>query len=398
MTAMTAEQDTHPHAQGTMQSNTPLLKGVRGGRRRQMLTYSDALEVADVSQAALKQPALKSAQHTITLEQLRRHLQTAIEVEHATIPTYLCALYSIKDGTNTFAAQAIHGIVMEEMLHMLLACNILNAIGGHPAIDHPTFIPEYPTYLPHSADLFLVPLQKFGKDAVQIFLDIEKPAQRPSPPQPDNWDTIGQFYRSIKLALIHLDHTTPDGIFKGDPARQMQPHHYYGGGGKLLAVHCLQDAILAIDEIIGQGEGVNGTIIDSDSILFGEDVEYAHYFRFNEIMCERHYRPTDKAKDPPSGAPVEVDWDAAWNMRPNPKMANYPSGSELHEKTLAFNRTYMTLLQSIHDAVNGNPPELMKAVPLMYDLKYKALELMVTPWQDGMTAGPSFEYVPPDKR
>ena len=394
---MNAEQDTSPHAQDsaqpTVSPDMPLLRASRDGRLRQMLTYADVEPSASTAGMALK-----TAHEAISLEQVRRHLQTAIEIEHATIPTYLSALYSIQDGTNTFAARAIQGVVMEEMLHMLLACNILNAIGGHPSIDHPKFIPEYPTYLPHSADLFLVPLQKFGKDAIQVFLDIEKPAHRPSPPQPNHWDTIGQFYKSIKIALIHLDRTTPGGIFTGDPARQMQPHHYYGGGGQLVAVHGLHDAILAIDEIVGQGEGINGTIIDSDSVLFGENVEYAHYFRFNEIMCERRYRPTDKAKLPPTGPAVEVDWNAAYNMQPNPKMANYPTGSELHEKTFAFNRTYMTLLHSIHNAVNGDPSELMRAVPLMYDLKYKALELMATPWKDGMTAGPSFEYVPPDRR
>ena len=378
---MTTAIDTQ---QDDLKALPSLLLQTRSGHSRQQLLYAER--------------DLLAPGRIRSIEALRQHLQTAIEIEHATIPTYLCALYSLQDGSNTFAAQTIQGVVMEEMLHMLLACNILNAIGGHPAIDHPKFIPEYPTYLPHSADLFLVPLQKFGRDAIQVFLDIEKPAKRLAPPQPDHWDTIGQFYKSIKHALVHLDHVTPGGIFTGDPARQMQPHHYYGGGGKLVAVHRLEDAILAIDEIIGQGEGVNGTIIDSDSILFGEQVEYAHYFRFNEIMCERRYQPCDPAKSPPTGAPVAVEWDAVHNMQPNPKMADYPPDSELYARTLEFNRTYMALLQSIHCAVNGEPPELMKAIPLMYDLKYKALALMTTPWKDGMTAGPSFEYVPPDRR
>jgi len=36
---------------------------------------------------------------TITsLENLRGHLQWAIELEHTTIPPYLCALYSIEPG------------------------------------------------------------------------------------------------------------------------------------------------------------------------------------------------------------------------------------------------------------------------------------------------------------
>ena len=32
-----------------------------------------------------------------TIKDLHEHLQWAIELEHATIPPYLCALYSIKE-------------------------------------------------------------------------------------------------------------------------------------------------------------------------------------------------------------------------------------------------------------------------------------------------------------
>jgi len=35
-----------------------------------------------------------------TLESLREHLQWAIELEHFTIPPYLCALYSLDSGRN----------------------------------------------------------------------------------------------------------------------------------------------------------------------------------------------------------------------------------------------------------------------------------------------------------
>lgn len=328
------------------------------------------------------------------IDSLRSHLQTAIEIEHSTIPTYLCALYSIQEDSNTFAYQTIQSVVMEEMLHMLLAANILNAVGGAPAINNKDFIPEYPTYLPHSSDQFLVPLQKFSKDTISVFLDIEKPAKRLAPPQACNYDTIGQFYTAVKHGLRYLQATTKGGIFTGKKEYQLTAHNYYGGGGKLLAIHHLDDAILAINEIIGQGEGMNGSIIDTDHKLFGEDIEYAHYFKFNEIMHERRYRPTDSPHEAPSGKAVKVNWDAVYNMQPNPKMADYEPGSELWNKTLAFNRTYMALLDSIHNACNGQPPVLMQAIPLMYDLKYKAIELMNTPTGKGGTmAGPSFEYV-----
>lgn len=35
-----------------------------------------------------------------TLESLREHLQWAIELEHATLPSYLCALYSLDPSRN----------------------------------------------------------------------------------------------------------------------------------------------------------------------------------------------------------------------------------------------------------------------------------------------------------
>src|SRR5215471_9110418 len=97
-----------------------------------------------------------------TPESLREHLQWAIALEHATIPPYLCALYSIRDGHNEEAAEVIRSVFMEEMLHLTLAANILNAVGGEPRIDTPAMLPSYPMYLPHSNRAFLVSLQKFS--------------------------------------------------------------------------------------------------------------------------------------------------------------------------------------------------------------------------------------------
>src|SRR5437588_4903899 len=110
----------------------------------------------------------------MTVEELRAHFQTAIELEHSTIPPYLCALYSLDaqkkndaqkndEQKNQFAYQVIQSVVMEEMLHMIQAANILAAIGGRPALNNPKFIPEYPTFLPHSDDAFKVGLQKFSR-------------------------------------------------------------------------------------------------------------------------------------------------------------------------------------------------------------------------------------------
>ena len=38
---------------------------------------------------------------------LREHLQTAVELEHSTLPPYLCALYSADPERNAAAAEVI---------------------------------------------------------------------------------------------------------------------------------------------------------------------------------------------------------------------------------------------------------------------------------------------------
>ena len=67
-------------------------------------------------------------------DSLRDHLQTAIEIEWSTIPPYLCALWSLGDVHNRLAATCLREVVMEEMLHLTLVVNILNALDRAPSI------------------------------------------------------------------------------------------------------------------------------------------------------------------------------------------------------------------------------------------------------------------------
>lgn len=329
------------------------------------------------------------------IDSLRAHLQTAVELEYSTIPPYLCALYTLDAGRNPFASRVIQGVVMEEMLHMLLAANLLNAVGGTPTMNCEAFIPEYPTFLPHSDDSFQVGLNKFSPETLDAFLRIELPAPPPAPPQAGKYHTIGQFYAAIGEALVRLDAQTDGGIFTGDASRQLQSSSYYGGGGQLLPIHGLDAALEAIGEIVGQGEGMPGQLLDPDHKLFGQEIEYAHYYRFNEVRQGRLYAAGDGPRDPPSGPAVSVCWEGALDMRPNPKMADHPPGSPLWQQMRDFNAVYMRLLDAIHQACNGLPAVLGQAVPLMFELKYKAQALLQTPDGTGHRAGPSFEYLPP---
>ena len=76
---------------------------------------------------------LESIQPIKTIDDLRNHAQLAIAIEHSTLPPYFTALYSIENGQSQ-AYKLIHPIMMEEMLHLGLAANLLNAVGGKPEL------------------------------------------------------------------------------------------------------------------------------------------------------------------------------------------------------------------------------------------------------------------------
>ena len=348
-----------------------------------------------------------------SLGQLQDCLRTAFQLELSTIPPYLCGLYTIKEGSNTEVSKLIRSIVVEEMLHMILVANILNAITdpktlkkGEKLFNIKKIIPIYPTTLPGNiippmptgTSPFKVHLRKFSREALAEFITIEKPS-RPEAAMdfPKTFDSIGQFYQAIRYGLRHLNVSTPGGIFKGNPMRQVRPEHYYGSGGKIVKVECYEDAETAIEEIVGQGEGIDGTIA-TEQVMFGEEIEYAHYFKFQEISYGRMYSANDTnfqmpVKSVPTGLPFDVSWSAVYNMKANPKIKDYKNNPALLEKAIDFNRTYLTLLNNINDAVSGQPKLLIKATTLMYDLKYKAQELLNIPLGNGECAGPTFEYM-----
>jgi CDGSH-type Zn-finger protein len=337
-----------------------------------------------------------------TLESLRRHLQWAIEIEHATLPPYLCALYSIKPDRNHEAVEVIHSVFLEEMLHMTLAANLLNAVGGAPQLDTPRMLPAYPTVLPHSNRAFEVSLTKLSPEALSVFMRIERPAEHDGLPEDDEFETIGQFYEAIGESLPLLCRELGEAaVFSGDPARQVTDELYYGGSGRIIAVRDLASAQAALAEVVEQGEGLqHKEIWDGDRDMFHpERGEVAHYFRFNELAVGRRYRPGDTPQTGPSGERFAVDWDEVHNMRPNPRAADYPEGSEIRVRLEEFNRSYSGVLHLLHESFNGSPRLLAVATGLMYGLKEEALRLMELPSGVGeTTVGPSFEYVPPGLR
>lgn len=337
-----------------------------------------------------------------SLADLRRHLQWAIELEHATIPPYLCALYSLEPGRNTDAAQVIGSVFVEEMLHLALAANLLNAVGGAPVLDAPQLLPAYPHPLPHGDPAVHINLVPFGPEALELFLNVERPASAEAPPEAQEYHTIGQFYAAVEAGFRMLTDTLgEDAVFCGDPRRQLQEMHFSSGGGQVVAVHDLKSALAALAEIVEQGEGAARTEVwDGDKDVFHpERDQVAHFYRFVELKEGRRFRLGDTPQSGPTGEPIAVDFDGVLPMRPNPRSADYPEGSPVRLAQEEFNNTYCLLLYLLEDTFNGNPAQMRDAVGAMYALKSQAQALMKMPSGDGRTtAGPTFEYVPPEQR
>jgi hypothetical protein len=325
------------------------------------------------------------------LHSLQDHLQEALEIEHATIPPYLCALYSIPEGTNREAASVIRSVVMEEMLHMILVANVMNAVGRKPVLAKEGFIKPYPGPLPHSDDSFVVELLPFSERALNIFLKIERPAKAGAPPQPERFHTIGQFYEAIEEALTRLTKEMgPSRVFTGIEADQVPPGRwYYGGGGQVVPVIDLESALRALKEVTDEGEGLDHTIWDGD-----KSEELAHYFRFAELREQRCFLPEDTEKSGPSGPELPVDFGVVAPMRPNPRSDDYRGHPAIHRQMVKGNRIYTRLLRQLQTALTGTPDALRDAVPIMYEFRYQAEALMriPSPLSPGMTVGPSFEF------
>ena len=334
-----------------------------------------------------------------TLESLREHLQWALELEHATLPPYLCALYSLDPSRNPDAVQVVGGVFVEEMIHLALAANLLNAVGGQPRLDIPWLLPPHPRPLPHgdrSLELSLVP---FGPEAIEMFLRLEQPAKPGAPAEGDGYETIGQFYDAIEEGLRHLCAELGEReVFRGDSSRQVTAGHFSHTGGQMAAVTDLASALAALEEIVEQGEGTTrGEVWDGDQDIFHPDRdEVSHYYRFQELRLGRRYQRGDTPQSGPTGETVTVDLAGVRLMRPNQRMADHPAGSSIRTAQEEFNRTYCNLLRQLEQAFNGSPDLLRPATRTMYGLKGQAQRLMEMPDADGTMAGPTFEYVEPE--
>lgn len=327
---------------------------------------------------------------------LRSALQVAIELEHATIPTYLYTYYSIVQGLAPNAdeiASLILEVAMDEMAHFASACNLLNAVSGEPQIYHPGFVPNFPQGLPGSVNPTLqVHLDRFSVDHVRdVFMEIEEPEtalefKRATLIEGGIPATIGEFYGAIRKLILDAG----DEIITGDPARQVVIASL-----NVKPIRTASDAADAIDRIVEEGEGTDVSPLASPG-----SAELAHYYRFAQIAKEGRLVPNPDAT--PSSPPVDhflyetgtliVPSNCVYPVRRNPKFSQLPGGSPAALQTQEWNKGYTEMLRLLHESFNGKTSSVNTAIDLMTQLGFSAIDLVSIALDDGTNAAPTFEF------
>ena len=228
-------------------------------------------------------------------------LTEAAEIEHNVLCCYLFAQFSMKDDTSEGLTveqlekvrswrATIGDIVVQEMLHLASACNLLTAVGGAPQLRRPN-LPTSPRAYPKVFELRLVP---FDLEALDQFVFLERPEYmegtiRTGPSYRDSalavsslrdvfscerdYETLGELYRGIEDGLGYLAQKLgEEKLFVGRPGAQTAGSFFQLAD--LVPVHDLASAFAALKVIIDQGEGAS------------PDSEDSHYRRFLAMRDE----------------------------------------------------------------------------------------------------------------
>jgi len=310
---------------------------------------------------------------------LKTMAQFAVQLEFATIPPYLTAMWSVKDTSSSPAPNILLSIVLQEMLHMGIACNLLTSLGETPAIADPRAVPRYPGHLPGGVHPMLcVALAPLSKDLIaNTFMIIEEPETGPVRfALGQTYPTIGAFYTAIQDCI----RTLPAGVFTG--ARQLVLTRT---GFSLGAITTPAEAIAALELVKEQGEGTTG------SPLYGPNADdMAHYWLFGEVYYEKALVQVTPGNWQYSGD--DIPFPAPDEIYP---MAPIPSGG--YSQSQPFDQAFTRMLFQLQKAWEfGDTAQLTQAQQTMGTLGQLAVQLMKTPTGPGSTRtlGPCFRFDP----
>lgn len=331
-----------------------------------------------------------------TPDHLIEMLRCAAKLEHATLPPYLTAWWSIIDITHP-AARILQTVIFEEMGHLATVCNLLRSIGSTPTFTAADFVPRYPSRLPcHIAPQVIPPnvadwkisLSRLTPAVVSdVFMIIEYPEAGPIQIMLDaasaasdrpKYHTIGKFYDAVAATLDHLVSVGAVAVQDNGQLSEAFTGHDEKGQNVLTPITCPKEAREAIEHIKEQGEG---TPTSPDAPKFGH--ELAHYYRFKQIQTGRCFA---------QGA------DGAWTLSGNfidfppvrPMADIPPDGYEgsgvpqnVRDAINKFNLDYKQLLLLLQSAWDKGAPDgqtdLSDAELIMDGLSDQARTLMSTP-------------------
>src|SRR5262249_37220155 len=255
-----------------------------------------------------------------TLADLQDALRTAMQLEFATIPPYLCAQWSINDDPGG-VGDIVKGIVVQEMFHFALAGNMLTAIGGTPSIANAAFVPSYPTnVLPGGIPQKLpVDLQPLSLNQLQVFMQIEYPEFPPVALVPAAAPTtIGAFYETIAAGFSMLN-----------PPIAANAH--FVNMSEAVQIKSVADALAAILRIKTEGEGTRGSPDQPPE----DGSRLAHYYVFKEIFTGKRLQQTN-GQWGFTGAPI-----------PFPTVFNFMQSKQQPDPSLSFNQALSKLLNQL---------------------------------------------------
>jgi hypothetical protein len=360
------------------------------------------------------------------LDWIRGALQTAVALEHSTMPLYCAAMYSL-EVQNYPSYNIIRSVLMEEMVHMATAANMVAALGGSPQIRG--LNPVYTgTGLPGgvSPDLPVV-LAQLSHPQLENFMRLEAPGfMLPEWRRRVPYPTIGAFYDAIREAIERHPAQIRAAVAAGGPANQVGGNLGYPTFERDDPTDAVERFLAALDIITEQGEGAGG-----DTIGAGEAFqrEGSHYARFAELRYGRRYLPpaATETRDPgaasgtapgivdrrfSSGGPADrgfgggtepepsyepridpdneeeffrgepIDWPVVINTLAVPAdgyeaiLALDPNAAEVRKELEGFDDAYTQMMWALDDAWNGPAetwwPSLGAAVTQMDQMRVRS--------------------------
>jgi hypothetical protein len=303
-------------------------------------------------------------------------LQAAIQLELATLPPYLCAMFSIADQASA-ASILINDIVFNEMTHFGLACNLLAAAGGQATIVQGYRNTNYPGPLPGGVkpkcDSKFFPCDPdfevvLGFNDLKSFARMAMQIEYPEDPVPlhaapaliagETFPSIGEFYKAVEAAFESntalLPYSTTKQLAKA--------------GMDVTVVSNLADAVKAIELIRGEGEG------SSKSPFFNGKL--SHFYSFGELFHGASYE-FDPATQSGGWTRPAIPDVAIAPMTPIP-LGGYPNPPAMAAAALATCDQNFTDMLTALDATwaTGSAASLGKAIGNMTDLGASARALL----------------------